>query len=134
MVRKDKETKLPKRYVPSSLTKSQKAKQVKSIKEGKNRPKLEGVKTRKSKWTTKAEKYFKGNTSKSNIAKTLGVSIKGINEIIKKGEGAYYSSGSRPNVSATQWGISRLYSVLFGGKARQIDKAIVDKYNIPLLK
>ena len=128
MGKKDKETGLLKKYVPASLTKEQKAKQVKSIIEGKNRPKLEGFKTRKSKWTTKAEKYFKGNTSKSNIAKVLNVNIKGLNEIIKKGEGAYYSSGSRPNVSATAWGYARLYSVLFGGKSRQIDKKIVEKY------
>ena len=134
MVKKDKDTGLNKKYVPSTLTKSQKAKQVKSIKEGKNRPKLEGVKTRKSKWTTKAQKYFKGNTSKSNIAKTLGVSYKGLDEIVKKGEGAYYSAGSRPNVSASAWGYARLYSVLFGGKARQVDKKIVEKYKIPLLK
>jgi hypothetical protein len=131
---KDKDTGLPKKYVPKSLTASQKEKQVKSIKEKRNRPELKGVKTRKSKWTTKAEKYFKGNTSISNISKTLKVSPKGLNEIVKKGEGAYYSAGSRPNVSARQWGLARLYSVLFGGKARQIDKDIVDKYKIPLLR
>ena len=131
---KDKDTGLNKKYVPSSLTKSQKEKQVKSIKEGKNRPKLEGVKTRKSKWTMKAQKYFKGDTSKGNIAKTLGVNKKGLDEIVKKGEGAYYSAGSRPNVSASAWGYARLYSVLFGGKARKIDKDIVEKYKIPLLK
>lgn len=131
---KDKDTGLNKKYVPSSLTKAQKEKQVKSIKEGKNRPKLEGVKTRKSKWTMKAQKYFKGDTSKGNIAKTLGVNKKGLDEIVKKGEGAYYSAGSRPNVSASAWGYARLYSVLFGGKARKIDKDIVEKYKIPLLK
>lgn len=134
MSSKDKDTGLPKKYVPSSLTKSQKEKQVKSIREKRNRPKLKGVKSKESKWTQKAKDYFKGNTSISNISKTLKVSPKGLNEIIKKGEGAYYSSGSRPNVSARQWGVSRLYSVLFGGKARKIDKEIVEKYKIPLLK
>ena len=55
-------------------------------------------------------------------------------QIIKKGEGAYYSSGSRPGVSATQWGIARLYAVLFGSKpARAVDKTIIEKYDIPLL-
>jgi len=134
MSSKDKDTGLPKKYVPKSLTSSQKKKQVESIREKRDRPKLKGVKTRKSKWTTKAEKYFKGDTSISNIAKTLKVSPKGLNEIIKKGEGAYYSAGSRPNVSARQWGIARLFSTLFGGPARKIDRAIVEKYKIPLLR
>ena len=91
MSSKDKDTGLPKKYVPSSLSSAQKKKQVESIREKRNRPELKGVKTRKSTYTTKAEKYFKGNTSISNIAKTLGVSKTGLNKIIKKGEGAYYS-------------------------------------------
>ena len=51
-----------------------------------------------------------------------------------KGEGAYYSSGSRPNQSPQSWGIGRYSSVLTGGPSRKIDKKIVDKYNIPLIK
>lgn len=131
---KDKDTGLPKKYVPKSLTKEQKAKQVKSIREGKDRPKLKGVKTRKSSYTTKAEKYFKGDTSLSNISKTIGVSKTGLSKILSKGRGAYYSAGSRPNVSAEQWAKARLYSVLFGGKARAVDKDIVKEYKIPLLR
>ena len=131
---KDKDTGLNKKYVPKSLTKEQKQKQVKSIREGKDRPKLKGVKTRKSSYTTKAEKYFKGNTSLTNIAKTIGVSKTGISKILSKGRGAYYSAGSRPNVSAEHWARARLYSVLFGGKARSVDKDIVKEYKIPLLR
>ena len=131
---KDKDTGLNKKYVPRSLTASQKKKQVKSIREKTDRPKLKGIKTKDSKWTTKANKYFDENTSISNISKKTGVSVTGLNKIIKKGEGAYYSSGSRPNVTARQWGLARLYSVLFGGSARKIDKDIVEKYKIPLLR
>lgn len=123
-----------KKYVPDSLTKSQKKKQIKSIKEKKDRPKLKGVRTRKSKWTVKAHKYFGESPSLQDIKKKLALkSITGLKKIIEKGEGAYYSSGSRPNTSAEQWGRARLYSVLFGGKARDIDKDIVEKYNLPLL-
>ena len=132
--KKDKKTGLPKRYVPDSLTPSQKAKQVKSIKEKKDRPKLD-VKNRRSKWTVKAEKYFgKGNTSINDIAKKLKINKKGLQLIMDKGMGAYYSSGSRPNQSASSWGQARIYSVLFGGNARDIDASIVKKYKIPLLK
>lgn len=132
--KKDKDTGLNKKYVPKSLTEADKKKQVKSIKEGKDRPKLKSAKPRKSTYTTKADKYFKGNTSLTNIAKTIGVSKTGLSKIISKGRGAYYSAGSRPNVSAEAWGRARLYSVLFNGPARKIDRAIVEKYKIPLLK
>jgi len=131
---KDKDTGLNKKYVPKSLTKADKQKQVKSIREGKDRPKLKSAKTKKSSYTTKAEKYFKGNTSLTNIAKTIGVSKTGLSKILSKGRGAYYSAGSRPNVSAEQWARARLYSVLFGGKARSVDKDIVNEYKIPLLR
>ena len=40
--------KIPKQYVPKSLTKEDRAKQVKSIKEGKDRPKVESFKSKRS--------------------------------------------------------------------------------------
>ena len=104
------------------------------FREKKERPKLD-IKTRRSKWTVKAEKYFgKGNTSIDDIAKKLKINKKGLQLIMDKGQGAYYSSGSRPNQTAFSWGMSRIYSVLFGGSARDVDASIVKKYKIPLLK
>ena len=40
-----------------------------------------------------------------------------ISTIIKKGQGAYYSSGSRPNQTPHSWGYARLGSSISGGKA-----------------
>ena len=54
-----------------------------------------------------------------------------LDEVFKKGEGAYYSSGSRPNQTPESWGKARVASVLVGGASRNIDKKIVEKYNIP---
>jgi hypothetical protein len=48
-----------------------------------------------------------------------------VKEIVAKGLAAYSSSGSRPNVTAQQWAMARLASVLTGGKAYQIDKDLV---------
>lgn len=45
--------------------------------------------------------------------------------VLKKGVGAYMSSGSRPNVSIAQWKFARLASVLVGGKALKVDKDLV---------
>jgi len=46
---------------------------------------------------------------------------------VGKGEGAYYSSGSRPNQTAQSWGYARLASSLTGGKAAIVDFDIIDK-------
>lgn len=135
--------KIPKRYVPEELTKEDLKKQLKSIEEGKDRPKLKSFKSKKSTYTMKAKEYFgEGNTSKEKMAEKLSGGsktrekeiFKGLDEIFKKGEGAYYSSGSRPNQTPQSWAFARVFSVLFGGNARQIDKDIVDKYDLPLLK
>ena len=54
-------------------------------------------------------------------------SINALKQIVKKGEGAYYSSGSRPNQTARSWGIARLASSITGGKASAVDYHILEK-------
>ncbi len=126
--KKDKETGLNKKYVPKSLTKEDKKKQVKSIKEGKDRPKVKSFKSKRSSHVVKFEnKYGEKITNDSFISKNI-ISKTGIDKILSKGRGAYYSSGSRPNQTADSWARARLASVIMGGKARQVDKSIWDKY------
>ena len=118
---------LPKKYVPDKLSPSDKKKQIKSIKEGKDRPKVD-YKTKRSTHVVKFEKKY--NTTikdlpfiyKNIITKT------GVDKILDKGMGAYYSAGSRPNVSKEQWAYARLASVIMGGPARKVDKDIWEKY------
>ncbi len=43
--------------------------------------------------------------------------------VYKKGLGAFYSSGSRPGMTAHQWAMARVNSFLKGGKARSVDAA-----------
>lgn len=124
---------LPSTYVPSSLSKEDKIKQIRSIILQAKRPKLKSFKGRKSKWTKLADRYFGNIKSIKGMSKKLKVSEKGLLEIINKGKKAYFTSGSRPNQTPESWGRARLYSVLFGGQSRSIDKHIVDKYKIPLL-
>ena len=148
---KDKTT-APIRYAPTTLTSTERKKQIKALeasreayKRGslKERPKVSSFQSKPSQYTGCANKYFgQGNTKPSKIAHQLanGNSSKekrlntGFEEIINKGKGAYFSSGSRPNQSPFSWGVARVFSVLFGGNARNIDKDIVSKYNIPILK
>ncbi len=48
--------------------------------------------------------------------------------VYKRGLGAYYSSGSRPKVSAHQWAMGRLKSFVSGkGGARKADADLLKK-------
>jgi hypothetical protein len=49
-----------------------------------------------------------------------------LNKVYKRGLGAYYSSGSRPKVSAHQWAMGRVKSFVSGkGGARKADKDLL---------
>ena len=99
------------KYVPKGLTVSDRKKQIKSIKEGTDRPKV-NYKTKRSSWVVKFEKkYNKKITDLDWISKNL-LKRNGINKVLAKGSAAYYNSGSRPNVSVFQWKYARLGSVL----------------------
>ena len=121
------EKKINPKYVPKSLSESDKKKQIKSIKEGKDRPKTDYKTKRSSHVVAFEKKYGEKITNDSFISKNI-ISKTGIDEILSKGRGAYYSAGSRPNVSATQWARARLASVIMGGPARKVDQKIWDKY------
>ena len=61
------------------------------------------------------------------MALKTGCTISALNQIVKKGEGAYYSSGSRPNQTAQSWGLARLASSITSGKAAAVDYDIINK-------
>jgi hypothetical protein len=60
------------------------------------------------------------------LARKTYCSVKSLKEIVKKGEGAYFSSGSRPNQTAQSWGLARLASAVTGGKAAGVDYHILE--------
>ena len=66
-------------------------------------------------------------TPNSELALKTGCKLSALNEIVKKGEGAYYSSGSRPNQTAQSWGLARLASSLTAGKSAAVDYNIIEK-------
>jgi hypothetical protein len=61
------------------------------------------------------------------LATATGCSLSAQKQIVRKGAGAYYSSGSRPSQTAESWGIARLASALTGGKAAAVDYAILEE-------
>ena len=119
-------------YIPESLTKKDKKKQKKMILKSKKlykekkyyiREKLKSFKSKKSKYIERAKKMYHVKSIKPNkeLSKKTGCNISTLKKIIKKGEGAYYSSGSRPNQTPRAGGLARLASAITGGKSSRID-------------
>ena len=50
----------------------------------------------------------------------------GLKKKFQKGQGAYFSSGSRPNQTGHSWGYARMASAITGGKAAAIDYHILE--------
>ena len=118
-----------KKYVPDSLSNTDKKKQEKSIKSGtlEDRPKVK-YPTKRSSYVVQFEKkYNKKITDLDFIYKNI-ISKTGVDKIFDKGLAAYGNSGSRPNVTASQWKYARLASVIVGGPARKVDQKIWDEY------
>lgn len=56
-------------------------------------------------------------------AKNSNAPLGALTTVYRKGLGAFYSSGSRPGMTAHQWAMARVNSFLRGGKARKVDAA-----------
>ena len=135
------------KYIPRSLTEADKKKQKKQLdksvadyKKGKftGRKKLESFQSKTSSYVKEVKEKLGVPMNINKIADKLTRTDKrekevkrGLELIMMKGKGAYYSSGSRPNQTAFSWGLGRIGSVLTGGPSRKIDKKIVEKYKIP---
>jgi hypothetical protein len=65
----------------------------------------------------KTRKALKAKAEKHNAP--LGA----LTTVYRKGLGAFYSSGSRPGMTAHGWAMARVNSFLKGGKARKVDSA-----------
>jgi len=131
--------KVPKKYLPKSLSRKDKVKQRKMLRRSQRmykrnkyytREKVKSYKSKKSGHILKAEKIYNIDKVVPNkeLSEKTGCSIQGLRQIVKKGQGAYYSSGSRPNQTAHSWGRARLASAVTGGKSSQIDYHILEKY------
>lgn len=130
---------VPQRYIPKQLSKEDKKKQKielkksrKLYKKGKyyTRKKLKSFKSKISPHILKARKIYKLNkiTPSRKLVKVTKCKLKGLKKIFQKGQGAYFSSGSRPNQSGHSWGYARLASGITGGKASAVDYKILKKY------
>jgi hypothetical protein len=85
--------------------------------------------SRTSKHIRKAEQIYQipSLSINSQLTRKTGCSKEALQQIVRKGMGAYYSSGSRPNQTAQSWGRARLASSITAGKAAAVDFPILAK-------
>lgn len=128
----------PQRYVPKGLTRKDRTAQMKMLQKSKKlylqhryytRSKLSSFKNKKSNHVSDARRIYhlKKMTPNQELARKTGCTLSSLKQIVKKGEGAYYSSGSRPNQTPQSWGLARLASAITSGKAAAVDYAILEK-------
>ena len=130
----------PSRYIPKQLSKKDQKLQFKMLNKSRKLYKQHQYYTRKhvssykykpSKHIENARKIYKIDHVLPNkeLAFKTGCPISALKQIVKKGEGAYYSSGSRPNQTPQSWGIARLASAITAGNAALVDYSILKKCN-----
>lgn len=127
-----------KRYLPDTLSRRDKTRQRAELTKSRKLYKQRKYYTRKAmkSFTSKPSKHLERARRiygvehirpSRELSKQTGCSLKGLRQIVKKGEGAYFSSGSRPNQTAQSWGHARLASSITGGNASAVDFHIIDK-------
>ena len=133
-----KQVRVAKKYIPISLSNKDRISISRELRRSRKlykqnkyytRKKVKSFKQKPSKHVSKAMKIYNVKSLKPTriLAKKTGCSIKALREIEKKGMGAYYSSGSRPNQTAHSWGRARLASAITGGKSAAVDFHIIEK-------
>lgn len=128
----------PLKYLPFSLSKMDTKKQKSMLQKSKKlykkrvyftRKKVASFLSKPSKHITKAKRMYNLDAILPNkkLSIATGCSIPTLKKIVRKGKGAYFSSGSRPNQTATSWGLARLASSITGGKSAAVDFNILEK-------
>ena len=131
-------THFPIRYIPTRLSLRDKEKQYKMLLKSKQmyknhqyftRKKVASYKNKKSSHIMNARRIYDIETMTPNkeLSDKTGCSIEALQQIVRKGEGAYFSSGSRPNQTAQSWGLARLASSITAGKSAAVDYDILYK-------
>lgn len=128
---------IPIKYLPKRISKKDKKIIVNELKKSRKAYKKHSYYTRKhvASYKSKTSQHILNvkkiyNLDKlvvnANLSKKTGCSINSLRKIVNKGQGAYYSSGSRPNQSSHSWGLARLASSISGGKASALDYKILE--------
>jgi hypothetical protein len=138
MVKGKSNIKVPVRYLPSSKKHKDTTRQAKMLmksrrlyKKGKyyTRKPISSYKSKTSSHIKDAQRIYNISsvTPNKELADKTGCSIPALKKIVSKGEGAYFSSGSRPNQTAQSWGLARLASSITAGKSAAVDYGVLEE-------
>jgi hypothetical protein len=130
--------KIPKRYIPKTLKRRDREKQIRNIRKSRKmykkgqyyiRPRLASFKSRPSSHVEKAKEMYGVDSivASPELARKTGCSVSSLEKILSKGRGAFYSSGSRPNQTPESWARARLASAITGGPASKVDRHILEE-------
>jgi len=137
---------VPKRYYTSkNMTQKDTKKQKKQLRKSRKlykkgkyhaRPKVKSYKSRKSNHLNRLRKMYGVEKigATNELAKKTQCSKEGLEQILSKGRGAYFSSGSRPNQTAESWAVARLASAVTGGKSSAYDYHVLKEHCKPSSK
>jgi len=129
---------VPQRYLPKSLSLKDRKKQARSLRRSRGdykrglytrRAPVASFKSKPSGHVAAAKQTYNVDslTPGPQLARATGCSVGALRAIVKKGEGAFYSSGSRPNQTPQSWGLARLGSAITGSKAAAVDYDILER-------
>tara|TARA_R100001440_G_scaffold50685_1_gene70676 strand:- start:2126 stop:2545 length:420 start_codon:yes stop_codon:yes gene_type:complete len=123
--KKDKEEK--KKNIKQTKELLKKGKKKEAIEKAKQRP-IDKKNKRESSFTIRFKKKFGDiKVESKEFERKTGIPVSIQKQVIRRGMGAYLSSGSRATVSSPrQWGIARLYSFYFN-KGKTFDKDLGEK-------
>lgn len=128
---------VPIRYLPKNLSAMDKRRQINMLAKSRKlyqqhkyytRKPLPSYRNKTSRHITNARKIYNIDkiTPSVELSRVTGCTVPALEKIVKKGEGAYFSSGSRPNQTAQSWGLARLASSITSGKSAAVDYAILE--------
>ena len=129
---------VPVRYLPRNLTRKDKKNQIRMLLKSRNlykrhkyytRKQLPSYKNKPSNHIVTARKMYGIDkiTPSKELSRKTGCSTSALQQIVAKGKGAYFSSGSRPNQTPESWGLARLASSITAGKSAAVDYNILEK-------
>ena len=133
---------IPEIYIPKLMSSKDMKKQRKQIESSRRnyskkkyviRDKLDSFVTKPSKHIIDLKRTYPDIKNLSDLgflSKKFNIPISGLEMIINKGRGAYYSSGSRPNQTPDSWAYARLASTLLGRKACKIDSHVLKNTDV----
>jgi hypothetical protein len=77
------------------------------------------AKPKTSKWTRQFHKVFPDlKFNKNLISKRTGIPKKNLNTVYNRGRRAWQTGGSRPGMTADQWGVARVYKFVLISKKK----------------